>query len=363
MGEPMSDGTPLRVAPVFGGDLDVDAWTARHAAGQVPDAVPYGLDRMAAHGIRLVVPPRPSSGVVARRLRGVVRRSGGGFEWTSALAPPPAADVVLSWDERRGIPLAANRRLRVPVVTGVIWTTDAPPRRRAVRAAVQGAMQRASRVMVLSAAQVAPLVTELGVAEHRVRVVPFGVDADFFTPGTTPRRPDHVVCVGNDRDRAWDDALAAFAALRRRRPLARLTIVSQRVGAVARSAPGVRVIPRLSHVDLRSLLHQADVALVATRPNLHISGITAALEAQACGVPVVASGTPGMEEYAGPTSGLVLVPPGDAAAAGVALTDLLLDTERRDTLGRQGRTGVVQRFSTLTQAGHIAGLVKEAAAG
>lgn len=358
---------PLRVLPVLGGDLDVADWTRRHRSGLVPDAVPYGLDRMERHGVELTSAPGGwLTSAVGRRARGVVRRAGGGYDWLRAASARPSADVVLSWDERAGVPLALRHGGDLAVVTGVIWTTDALPQTAWVRRAVRAGLARAAAVTVLGSAQGAVLTNDLGVAADRVAEVPFGIDTDFFTPAESDDRPpahddgsEHVVAVGNDRDRDWSAALTAFSELRRHRPRSRMTVVSHTIGDAAAGADGVRVVPRLGHDELRTLLRTADAALVLTRPNLHVSGVTAALEAQACGVPVVITGTAGMADYSG--DGMVLVPPGDPVGAAGALVSLVEDPSGGRAAGAAARARVAARFSTEAQAVRLAEVVRDAA--
>ena len=356
-------GGHRRVLPVFGGALDVGDWRARHAGGEVPDAVPYGLDRLGAHGWELVDDAPGWLGTApAQVARGAARRAGGGYDWLLTAGARPDADVVLSWDERRGVPLALRHGRSVPVVTNVIWATDAPSGRPAVHRAAALGLRRAARLGVLSSAQVPALVERFGVREASVRIVPFGVDADFFTPGPAPADPDLVVTVGNDRHRDWPTALAAFAHVRQRRPATRLVVVSRTAGAVVplTGADGVEVVQHLPHRALRDLLRTASAVLVTTRPNLHASGITAALEALATARPAVGSATAGMADYAPPGGGLTLVPPGDAAAAGEALLEILRDPGRAQEEGSAGRRSVEERFSTARQAAHLAHLLAEA---
>jgi glycosyltransferase involved in cell wall biosynthesis len=364
LGRPPSDEPPhppgLTVELHYGGDLDAAAWGRMHALGHVPDALPYGLDRMAAHGTEVLV-PRRARAPLPRPVRGVLRRLGGGVDW-SYPTPPGSGDVVLAWDERVGVPLSWRLGARRPVVTGLIWATDRvlpPP----ARAATRAALRRAALVFSLSAAQVAPIAEVYGVARRRIAVVPFGVDVDFFTPptGTVVDR-DLLVSVGNDRDRDFPTVLTAFAQVRRSRPATRLTIVSRTVTG-AEGLPGVTVVPELDHRALRELVSRAAATLTLTRPNLHVSGITAVLESLALGRPALASATAGMSDYAPPHGGVTLTAPGDADAAAAACLRLLADPEEADGLGAAGRTTVVRRFSTDTQAARLSELTTAAASG
>jgi glycosyltransferase involved in cell wall biosynthesis len=69
----------------------------------------------------------------------------------------------------------------------------------------------------------------------------------------------------------------------------------------------------------------------------------AALEAMACGLPVVASDVGGLPEIVDGSVG-ALVPPGDAGALAGALVALLSDP-RRSEKGRLARQRVVERWS------------------
>ena len=67
------------------------------------------------------------------------------------------------------------------------------------------------------------------------------------------------------------------------------------------------------------------------------------LEALAAGVPVVQPRHGAFPELLASTGGGKLFEPGDAAGLATSLFELLLDTERRQALGRQGQAGVAAR--------------------
>jgi glycosyltransferase involved in cell wall biosynthesis len=133
--------------------------------------------------------------------------------------------------------------------------------------------------------------------------------------------------------------------------------------ALVGNARGVTVVPRLPHVELRALIARASLSLVVTRPNLHASGVTAALESAALGRPAVITATPGMRTYAPDDGGVVLVPVGDAEAAAAASLALLSDTGTADGRGAAGRTTVLSGYSTATQAAQLATLARSAVSG
>lgn len=351
------------VALAFGGSLDPAAWSRAHATGAVPDQLPYGLHRLSGHGLTVRDHSVAwSAGAPVALHRRVLRKVGSGFDWGLMLSRRPHADVLLSWDERPGAVLALRHGRRIPVVTNVIWLTDLPSLKApGLRLAAAG-LRRAAGLFVLSSAQV-PLLTEIaGVARDRITAVPFGIDADFYAPahvaGSSPD-PDLVVSVGNDRHRDWPATLEAFELVRRNRPSARLVVVSATAPSPdLASAEGVEHIGDLDHVAVRALLARASVLLVMTSPNVHVSGITAALEAMALERPVVISQSPGLHDYGAADDGFIAVD--DPHAAAEAVTDLLGDPAAARARGIAGRRAVVEHFSTEHQAARLATVLERA---
>jgi glycosyltransferase involved in cell wall biosynthesis len=99
------------------------------------------------------------------------------------------------------------------------------------------------------------------------------------------------------------------------------------------------------------------VVAIATKPNVHVSGITAILEAMACGKAVIASHTEGMQDYVSHNVNGVLVPPGNPDALAEAIGDLLRDPARAQALGAAGRQSVEAIFNTREQARRLADIV------
>ncbi|MGA9306170.1 MAG: glycosyltransferase family 4 protein, partial [Candidatus Sulfotelmatobacter sp.] len=114
----------------------------------------------------------------------------------------------------------------------------------------------------------------------------------------------------------------------------------------------------VSHSELRRLYGHAAVVAVGLKPNLHISGATAVLEAMACERPVVVTATPGYDDYVAHGETGFLVPPGDEEAFAAAVRELLEDPERAREMGQAGRKAIEERFSserTMAKLGHILG--------
>ncbi|WP_132111356.1 glycosyltransferase family 4 protein [Actinocrispum wychmicini] len=319
--------------------LHPDEWARRHTNGEVPDHWPYGLDRLARHGVQPVLRP-PRRGLVTERVGRAARHRLGGYEWMDALRFNDC-DAVLCWDEYSGVP-AALRERRKPVVTGVVWLTDevAPMTARFAR----WALPRAELVWASSSAMIPRLRSDWGV--RRAHHIPLGIDTDFFhvRPGS---EPGLVVSAGNDRHR--DHGMLVRAV--RRVPGARLEIATRLPVDPAVARPG------LSEGQIRGLYARASVVAIATTPNVHASGLTVTLEAMASGRPVVIPDTPGLMDYVvGAETGLVY-PAGDEDELAKCVQRLLSDSAMAAELGAAGRRKVEREFSTELQAARLAELM------
>ena len=107
-------------------------------------------------------------------------------------------------------------------------------------------------------------------------------------------------------------------------------------------ADRVRFLGTVPHAELPGLLAVSDL-LVAASFASETFGI-ALVEAQACGVPVVASNFGGFPEVVQDGITGLLVPPQDSAALAAALRALLADPKRRQAMGEAGRRWVSAQF-------------------
>ena len=189
----------------------------------------------------------------------------------------------------------------------------------------------------------------LGVpASVAIDVVPNFVDADRFAPGGAPHSaPPTIVHVSNFRPvKRVDDVVAVFARVRAARP-ARLLLVGDgperpRIEA-AIAARGLADDVQLlgERIDLPAVLRASDVFLL---PSETESFGLAALEALACGVPVVASAVGGLPEVIPEGHVGFLRPVGDVGAMADAVTRLLDDPALCAQMGAAARRLVEARY-------------------
>lgn len=322
------DSPALSVTWAHRAEQSASVWARAHARGEVPSVWPYGLDALRDHAV-VEVDELPDPGRIAR------------LRARAGLGPRPRAGLAIAWDENTAYRLQILRP-RTRYAAGVIWLTDM-----AAAGAAPGRLvtmlRAATALWVLSEAQVVPLQRLLGTGGPRIFVVPFGIDHEFFGAQPPAARP-RIVSAGNDRDRDPATLYAALALVLAARP--GVDVVVQSPSALP-PPEGVRLVRRLPHTELRDLYATASVVVTATRPNLHASGMTVALEALATARPVVVSDTPGMRDYVSTRTG-DLVPPRDPEALAEALIGMLDDPDRAAALGRQGRIEVERRFTTRT---------------
>ncbi|GAB3999290.1 hypothetical protein GCM10028771_33980 [Nocardioides marmoraquaticus] len=316
-------------------------WEERHLAGEVPGRWPYGLDHLAGSSseldvrLRLLPEPGRAGRFLARLPRARVGRK----------------RIGLAWDENVAQRLVACRDYDV-MHCGVIWATDRWMRDKdALSRTARLTLAAMTSVWTLSRPQLDALDGLLPVGVRRT-FVKFGVDPDFYSYRPYPDRP-MVFSVGGDRDRDTATLLEAYRIVAEARPRTRLLLQTKRECPVPE---GVEVVPHLSHLELRRMYAEASVVAVATRPNLHVSGMTVSLEAQATGRPVVLTATPGTEDYVTDGSTGHLTPVGDGAALAERIIHLLDDPDAAAQQGLAGRAAVEATFTDV----HLARRLLEA---
>jgi D-inositol-3-phosphate glycosyltransferase len=207
----------------------------------------------------------------------------------------------------------------------------------------------ADRVLVLTCGEARLLHRTYRVSGSELTVVPAGVDLERFAPSRAPRRPGppRLLFVGRLQPlKGPDVAVRTLAEVRRRLPDATLRIVGGASGgsSATTSTEGLRELarqlgveeavelePALDQATLAERYRDADAVLVPSRSETF--GLVA-LEAQACGTPVVAADVPGLEAVVG--AGGLLVPGHDPEDHAEAALTYLVDPEAAAQAGAAG---------------------------
>jgi glycosyltransferase involved in cell wall biosynthesis len=208
-------------------------------------------------------------------------------------------------------------------------------------------------VITVSTSSATDIAREMHVPRDRIAIVPVGVDTDRFRPLPDVRRQANRVITTASADvpmKGLHPLLEAVAKVRTERPVELVVIGKPREGSrtpalIERLGLGgaVTFVTGVSDERIVELYAEAEVAVV---PSLYEGFSLPAVEAMACGVPLVATTGGAIPEVVGPDGGAgVLVPPNDPGALAAGLVGLLDDPERRARLGGEGRRRAVTRFS------------------
>jgi len=108
--------------------------------------------------------------------------------------------------------------------------------------------------------------------------------------------------------------------------------------------------------DIPELLAAMDLVVV---PSFAETASFLAMEAQACGRPVVASRVGGLVEAIVDGATGLLVPPGDSVAIADAVERLAGDIELRKRMGQEARTWIAREFSATRMVGQVDQLYRE----
>lgn len=197
---------------------------------------------------------------------------------------------------------------------------------------------------------------DFGVARDRIEVIPNFIDPNVYRPGKEPCHratlaPDGekiVMHVSNFRPvKRVQDVVATFAQIMKKLP-SRLVFVGDgperpRVQALAEEMGiGDHVVFLGKHASVDELLSCADLFLL---PSESESFGLAALEAMACGTPVVASRVGGLPEVIGDGVGGYLCEVGDVQGMAEAGIRILSDDVLRQQLATDGRAHAIEAFA------------------
>ncbi|HJX39108.1 MAG TPA: glycosyltransferase family 4 protein [Anaerolineae bacterium] len=184
----------------------------------------------------------------------------------------------------------------------------------------------------------------LGVPEGRVVVAPCGVDTQRYVPGHKSARP--LICfVGtlDDRRKRVEDLIDVFPYITEQVPGARLVIAGGggREAELRRRAAASKNVEFVGFVEEDEKIDLYQRSWVGVFPSSKEGFLLTALEASACGTPVVTYEHPGTTTVVDGKTGLV-VPRGDRQRLASAVVSLLKDPQRRLEMGQRGRAHALQ---------------------
>ena len=232
-----------------------------------------------------------------------------------------------------------------------------------IRRLTQPALLRRANLVLVSSFDYAcqsSLASFFSAHPERVRELPLGLDTDFFSPGPRVRErfnlptDARMIAFVGGLDRAhWFKGLSLLLeAMTRLEPNVHLVVVSdgelrgeyeqraRELGLAAR----VHFIGRVDALTLRDAYRSADLLAFPSVSQAEAFGLVA-LEAAACGTPVVASALPGVRTVVLHGETGLLVPPSDVDSLVAGISTVLTDDVLRQRLAVRAREWAVERFS------------------
>ena len=271
-------------------------------------------------------------------------------------------DIVHTHNPKPGVygRLAAGLA-RVPVVVntvhGLYAQPDDPPKKRALVYGLERLASTCSGAELVQNPEDIPVLRRLGIPGDKLHLLGNGIDLAHFDPGRASRAAvaairaelragrDDVVCGAVGRlvwEKGYAELFSAATALRTRCPRARFVVVGPDDPAKSDAVPTSALeVARANGVhflglrrDMVDLYAAMDLFVLAS----HREGFPrSAMEAAAMGLPVVATDIRGCRQVVDHGATGLLVPPHDPAALADAVADLVVDPDRRRSMGAAGR--------------------------
>ncbi len=198
------------------------------------------------------------------------------------------------------------------------------------------------------------IVAQMGVPEDRLHIVPVGVDQQTFRPLPHVTRVPGRIMTTASADvpmKGLVPLLEAIAKLRVEREDVHLVVIGKqkdksKIPAVLERLGLEHAVEFVSGVAQERIIELYAQSQIAVVPSLYEGFSLPAIEAMACGVPLVATTGGALPEVVGPDGEAALsVPTNDPSALALAVGRLLDDAGLRARIGESGRNRVLDRFT------------------
>ncbi len=190
-----------------------------------------------------------------------------------------------------------------------------------------------------------------------VKVVPFGVDTQKFSPqGLSKLQGENALvisCIKSlEKIYCIDVLIEAFALLKKRHPdkNLRLMIVGQgsekeNLEALVRQRGLVNDVLFTGRISFSEVADYHNRAAIAVNISEYESFGVSVIEAMACGKPVVVTSVGGLKEIVKEGEEGLMVPVRDVEKTAAAIEKLVFDEKLREEMGKKGREKVMRLYN------------------
>lgn len=225
--------------------------------------------------------------------------------------------------------------------------------------------RRLSHIITVSMCSQRDISRAFRISPQRFRVVPNGINTDYFYPLKDVKQAHNQLLVTSSADTPMKGLrylLEAVAAIRKEREIRVVVIGKLKKDGVIEEL--VRELALGDAVTFTGRIEQEDFArhyaeaTMAVIPSLYEGFGMPAGEAMACGVPVISTSGGALPEVVGDAG--ILVPPADSEALRQAIVGLLDDPERRRRMGEAGLERVANSLTWRHAAERTVSVYREA---
>lgn len=253
------------------------------------------------------------------------------------------ADVVVATSTSHAIALAMWKRWKrlsfgiVGIHCGLVnFPVDGARRKSTMRALSE------QEVVLFAESERAETLSRFELRPERVHANAFGVDMRFWTTGGV--RGNFILSVGNDGRRDYATLIDAVRTLDVPTKIVTSRELPTPLPPHVEHLKGSWHRPALTDEELRDLYRSAALVVIPLTDSLQPSGQSVALQAMACGTPVILSRTSGLwigSDFADGTD-LLLVDAGNPKALRTVIVNSLADTGLRQRMGGSAREAVLR---------------------
>ena len=222
-----------------------------------------------------------------------------------------------------------------------------------------------SHIVTVSECSKIDIAQEFSINLSKFRVVPNGINKEFFYPVHNASRPGNSIIVTNSADtplKGLRYLLEAVSQIRKKQSV-QLTVIGEpkKNGTikklVAELGVGdiVQFTGRIENEEFAGYYSKATVAVV---PSLYEGFGLPAAEAMACGVPLITTSGGALPEVVGDAG--IIVPPADASALAKEIMFLFGNPDQRKKMAQAGIERVDAIFNWSKAAGEMVEVYREA---
>lgn len=211
-------------------------------------------------------------------------------------------------------------------------------------------IEYSTKIIFLGLGEYTFFVEKYKIPENKLCFIPFGIDVEFWNKMDEQEREDSfVLFVGNDINRDYN----LLKAIARRLPQRKFRFVTKRISE--KEVPsnvvlnqGSFSVQAITDVELKKLYNRSRLVIIPLEDTIQPSGQSVALQAMACGTPVIISNTRGFwepESYVN-NKNILFVDSNSVDEWAGKIEKLYEDNDFYKKLGDESRKSVVQKYTT-----------------